>query len=269
MDLQTLYKGIRLQPEMIDRVEAFLKNCDTRTLEPLIEAICDPRTSAESNQKLLEQYAASAPDNIPVLACHLLCAVRIYGEYQKMGIPDSVFYDTMGVFRRVCHENYGHCGLWQYDRGWWNYRHLSMQLFRIGTLEYEFRDWEEEPAFIVHIPTDAAFTKEALDHSFQAAESFLKQYYPACSHYPIICSSWLMAPRLRELLPASSGILRFQNYFRLMGETPESDACVRWLFYPHNQKDISSYAADTSLQRKVKEIMLAGGHLGAGWGRLQ
>lgn len=266
MNLQKLYEGISLQPEMTEQVESFLAHYDLQALEPLVDQICDICTNAVGNQKLQEMFAEYGPGQIPLLAVHLLCAVRIYDKYQEKGIPDQIYYDTMGAFTRFCQECHDNSGCWYYDRAFWAYRQVSMQLFRIGILEYEFIQQDGEPMITVHIPSDVVFSEENLQHTFRAAKEFFAAFYPECSGQTICCHSWLMAPKLRELLPDTAGIIRFQNCFTGIKETPEKDACLNWLFHAKADTKVEDYPEDTSLQRKVKALMLEGGHLGAGFG---
>ena len=98
-----------------------------------------------------------------ILACSLLCACRAYEEYQKKGISDTVYFETMKCFTRFIDETQKRTGRLAFDRGWWTYRQISMQLFRIGELEYEFVEYEGRPALSIHIPSDAHFSKELVD----------------------------------------------------------------------------------------------------------
>lgn len=269
MNLKKLYEGIKLQPQMAKQVDAFLTQCDLDALEPVVQQICNIRTNVAGNQKLQEMFEESAPGNIPLLAVHLLCAVHIYEVYQEKGISDQIYYDTMGAFTRFCQECYDINGCWYYDRAFWTYRQVSMQLFRIGILEYEFIELDGESMITVHIPSDVVFSEENLQHTFRTAKEFFAVFYPECSGQSICCRSWLMAPKLRELLPDTSGIIRFQNCFTNIKETPQKDACLYWLFHAGTDTKICDYPEDTSLQRKVKAMMLNGDHLGAGFGVLK
>ena len=73
-----------------------------------------------------------------------------------------------------------------FDRGWWAYRQTSMQIFRLGVLEYEFDRLEGESVIALHIPSDARLTAEAVDRSLEQAglSAAPVEYY---SNHQICC----------------------------------------------------------------------------------
>ena len=269
MNLKKLCEGIQLQNEMIAQIETFLVDYNVEALEGLLQELGDPKTSAVGNQRLREMFQDTGPAQIPQLTCHLLCAMRNYPVFQEKGISDQIYYDTMAAFTRFCKECHENTGNWYFDRAFWTYRQASMLLFRIGILEYEFKQIEGKEMISIHIPSDVVFTEENLDYTIQAAREFIKCSYPKYVCAPMFCDSWLMAPKLRALLPDTAGIIRFQNRFTVVKEESDSDDCVKWLFRCGEQILVSEYPEDTSLQRTVKQLMLEGGHLGAGYGILK
>jgi hypothetical protein len=101
-----------------------------------------------------------------------------------------------------------------------------MELFRLGRLQFEPITLEEEivhggriypagtPALSVHIPAGEPLDPDAALDSFRQAEAFFPHYFGQT--YPLFyCHSWLMAPSLTEILPASSRIMQFQRMFQL------------------------------------------------------
>lgn len=143
-----------------------------------------------------------------------------------------------------------------------------MLLFRIGILEYEFMKRREEPMISIHIPSDTVFSEANLDETFRAAKEFIATFYPEHANERAFCDSWIIAPKLRELLPETSGIIRFQNRFASIEETKRPDACLHWVFHCNVQTPLEELPEDTSLQRKIKELMLNGGNLYGGFGLL-
>lgn len=266
MDLKKLCQEIKLQKEMVDQIEAFVANYDMDSLDLLIEELRDPNTSADAQQKLKNLFADAAPAYIPQLTCQLIAAARNYVVFQEKGISDQIYFDTMGAFTRFCEETHKYSGNWHYDRHGWSYRQASMVLFRIGILEYEFMKRDEEPMISIHIPSDTVFSEENLDETFKEAGEFIGKFYPEHAHDRMFCESWIIAPKLRELLPETSGIIRFQNRFATIEETSSPDACLHWVFHCNVQTPLEDLPEETSLQRKIKKLMLDGGHLYGGFG---
>ena len=77
---------------------------------------------------------------------------------------------------------------------------------------------------------------------------------------------------LKDLLPEGSRILRFQEAFELEETYPEDDAALEWVFYvaegQRKELNISRLPEDTSLQRKMKAMIMKGRKPGAGKGVL-
>lgn len=269
MELKTLCENIRLPQEMTVQMDAFLRGCDMRQLEPLIEELRTPATALSGMEKLKEKYADAAPANIPLMTCLLLAAARNHAVYAEKGIPDQILYDTMGVVTRYCTECHDRTGCWYYDGSGWACRHAGMRLFRIGILEYEFVEREGERRVSVHIPAGVVLSQENLDASVNGAREFIARYFPEHRGEPFACHSWLLAPALRQMLGEDSGIRRFQDRFVSIREDAPPDDCVGYVFHVGADTPVCDYPEDTSLQRKIKALMLDGGHLNCGFGYMK
>lgn len=261
MDMKTLCAGIRLPQEVFRRVTEFLAECDWKVLESRVEALTLPESADQAYRTLGEILR---DDDMGMLACQLTAAVKVHDRYLAMGIPDEIFCATMACFTRFLAETKRMTGKWCYDRAFWSYRQTSMVIFRIGELEYEL--CHDKKAVSVHIPSDACFTPEAVDSSLAKAEDFLKRFYPQCAAYELICHSWLLSPELGKLLPETSNILSFQRRFTITAVQPEERDFLQWLFEAAEDAPVESLREDTSLQRKVKILLLSGGNIGAARG---
>lgn len=154
-----------------------------------------------------------------------------------------------------------------FDRGWWTYRQLSLQLFRLGELEYELREYDGLPAAAIHIPSDADLSPEAVDRSLTEADIFFRSHFGPRVAYT--CRSWLLSPSLIPLLGENSNILSFQRRFDIKSRDLESREFVQWLFYTSPDTPVELFEERTSLQRAVKGMLLAGGSLGSAFGVLR
>lgn len=240
-----------------------------------------PDTAKDVNPALLE---AAGKDGWPiVILAHLAAALHNeQAVYAPLGISHDIFIDTMKCFPRFVNEHRESFGVYGFDRSFWTWRQVCGLLFRLGTLEFEMTSLSDTgikritpcPAddpnatiLSVHIPSDAALTREALDASYRMAGPFFARHFPGF-HYALIgCSSWMLAPRLTALLPEGSGILRFQSDYDIRFEDAMDDGAVQWVF-KRKYEDLSALPEDTSLQRGLKALMLDGGHPGSGAGVL-
>lgn len=197
-------------------------------------------------------------------------ACGVYGEYQKAGIGDGVFVDTMKFCTRFVGEHKKAYGCYGFNQAWWFPRQLAMQEFRIGELEYEFVD-DTGRRIDVHIPSDADMEPEQVQKSFGAFRAFMQTYYPSWQGAPWYCDSWMLSPVLEQLLPETSKILRFQKLFEVESVNYEIMEVLDWV-YPGERKagmDYSVLSERTSLQRNMKRFLMDGGKVGWAKGRLR
>ena len=109
---------------------------------------------------------------------------------------------------------------------------------------------------------------EVLVPSIREGLAELYRCFPEYEGKPIYCHSWLMSPLLKEMLPESSNILRFQELFDMTPETTPGNDVLLWVFknYKLPKEELPE---NTSLQRKLKRFYLDGGQFREGIGYLR
>lgn len=265
MKLDELYHLIDLQTEMIQKLRIIRGEIHLSELEEYLEKLMDEKNAAKSYQEL-KKVLADDEDHLKMLYCQLECARRVFDRYQEKHIPLIIYQESMKCFTRFIEECRRKNGRMFFDRGWWTYRQISMKIFRIGELEYEFKEYEGEKVIGIHVPSDANLSKEAVDSSLKQADMFFHIYYSSYFYKKYTCNSWLLSPVLKPLLPEKSNILSFQKRFRIIREEKEGRECIEWLFQVPSNTDNESLPAETSLQKKVKELLLNGGMVGCAYG---
>ena len=153
-----------------------------------------------------------------------------------------------------------------FDRDFWAHRQLSLKIFRIGELEYEFM---EDCTISIHIPSDAVLTKNNIEKSLKDLNEFIVKYYPNYKDKLMYCDSWLLSPELKKYLNNDSKILLFQSYFEIKEVNKEDKGFIGWLYQTNNKEDINALREDTSLQRKVKNALLNNENIGSAYGILK
>ena len=197
-------------------------------------------------------------------------------HYAARGVPDDVYLATMGCFSRFLNETHRWTGRWQFDRGFWVWRQLCGRLLRLGTLEFEALPLPAElagplgaaagaPALSVHIPGDAMCMPETLHASYARRADFFARDGALPLTY---CRTWLLSPRVKELLPPGSGIRNFMEDYTLADWDPDDNSGRLWLFGAPGIPD-AALPERTSLQRGAKELLLQGKPLGSGLGLLK
>lgn len=196
-----------------------------------------------------------------VLYLYLRFAADMHEEYLRRQISDQIYFDTCSditVWFKYCVREKHIIGL---TREQWIQHHLSMEIFRLGRLQFE-----PDPSAAclhVHIPEGESLTEESCNDSFLQADSFFDSSYRW-----YVCESWLLSPDLGELLQEDSNILRFQKRFEIEKVDRNSRQAEERVF-GEIREDTESYPETSSLQRKLKKMLLSGKNPGMGIGRIK
>ncbi len=267
MELNELYRLLDLQPEMVEQLEHIGTELDLTQAAPYLEQLTKRQTAAQAYNDL-KAFLQEDEGNMKMLYCQLQSMCLTYEKYMEQNIPVEVFTDTMKCYTRFINECQKKNGRMFFDRGWWTFHQLSMEIFRIGALEYQFGEYEGKNVLYVHIPSDADMTPVSVDRSFEEAKKFFKTYYSDYVYDRYVCESWLLSPVLEALLPETSHILSFQKRFTIVKENREGKEFLEWLFQVPDitMTDYASLPENTGLQRRAKELILAGTMIGEAWG---
>lgn len=229
----------------------------------MLQALTDISTAKDGYTRL-KNHIGNDTNGLKMFACMLNAATITYEKYCNYGINEKIFTDTMYCFTRYVKEHYADYGTYGFDRGWWTYRQLSFVLFRIGELEYEYRD--DEKTIHLHIPSDSNISIEKCKKSLDEFNLFTSKYFPE-KNYPIVCNSWLLSPALDELLPPQSNIVKFKNCFDIVSWNKTEKDFLQWVF-GRIDTEYDKLPEKTSLQRNMKEYLINGGSVGSAFGRL-
>ena len=258
--LLSLCKEICLQDEIITELPIVWDILDMAAISPHIPALTSSETAQTAHDALTKIFYDTDPNGYKMLISQLLAALHTREIYKQKRIDDQIFIDTIKCFSRFTGENFVSFGQYGFNRGWWTHRQLSAKIFRLGALEFEI----EKDILSVHIPSDAVMTAEALDYSYSSAESFFAKL--GVKYTGIYCTTWLLCPTLKNILPSSSRILTFQNDYEIISMNPDSTSFMSWV-YKKDYPNLAQLPEDTRLQQELKKLLLAGGSLGDAHGR--
>lgn len=251
MDIKTLFEVIDLQKEIINKVNVFLTAFKIETLSQEILDLTDNKLAYSTYEKLANMFKDDK-ENIALLSIYLLSLLKTYDKYKQENISDEIFIDTMKCFKRFIDECYIKNNEYFFDRAWWTHKQSSMIIFRIKELEYEFID--DLKIISIHIPSDAKLTKSNIINSLNCLKEFVKQHKKEYIDCKIICDSWLLSNKLKDLLSKDSNILTFQSFFDIYKVNDESDDCYEWIFKKASKIEYYLLPEKTSLQKKSKRI---------------
>ena len=257
MEHSRLYELLELPDEVIQELNAYAGTKKDR-FRISREDLINDKEIVEKLDKMISDHVGEDPDGIKTLWEDLNIAILSFGEYQKKGIPVSIFTDTMKFCTRFLSEHHKTYGCYRFPWGWWFPRQLSLREFRIGALEYEY---EKEECIQIHIPSDADLSPQSVQSSLSLFQDFCRQYYPLWENLEMRCESWLLSPALKNILPDGSNILAFQKLFDITETDYGSTAVLDWVFPGFH--DISeNLPENTSLQASMKRYLLEGKKIG-------
>jgi len=115
-------------------------------------------------------------------------------------------------------------------------------------------EWEkvldkDDTLLEIHIPRDTAFDMESIRDSYLQAKEFYATYFPEVKYKGMVCHTWLFTPQLREMLPPSSNIVKFQQQFYLYPTA--GSVSFLWKFVFNDLTEIKDAKPDTSLRKQV------------------
>ena len=179
-----------------------------------------------------------------------------FPEYRKRGISDDIAIATLSDIARWEDEyersHEGQPGLSEIR--WLKY-HLQLQLFALGSLQYQLLPEDGIFTLNLHIPKDSDISLPSVLSSFEKARQFFKK-----DKMKIKCFSWLLSDELSSLLDDSSRIKAFSSLFtKVSSDYGRRQAEER--IFGHLEDNPENYEAETSLAAKAREYLMKGGKL--------
>ncbi|WP_062110033.1 acyltransferase domain-containing protein [Bacillus niameyensis] len=137
-------------------------------------------------------------------------------------------------------------------------------------MELSMKEWElvlEEGDRIleVHIPEGSKMTYELCKDSYRQAKEFAATYLPDQNIKAFTCTSWLLSPQLRQILPESSNIVKFQSDYYCTTLLPDDTQMFERVF-GMKLDDLSNAPHDTSLRRALLDYVADGNSVRGGAG---
>ena len=225
---------------------------------------------------LFEEFAEADPAGLTVLKLYLNWAADTKARYDRLGIPEEYFFNSMKDIPIWCDDYLSKHGTPGFQEWGWVGCSLRLEIIRIGRLQYGLSQLSREvsclgksfpagtPFLDVHIPAGEPLSPEAALASLNQAPGFYSKFFGR--QFSLFhCHSWLLAPQLKELLPENSRILQFQDLFCVYDTDTEEPQAEERIFGFHSE-DPRNYPEETSLQKAAKQYLLSGKQLPMGAG---
>lgn len=122
---------------------------------------------------------------------------------------------------------------------------------------------EQDPVVELHIPENGRLNPEEVSQSLEQAKEFIAQYFPEYAYKGWITHTWMVDPRLTDILPESSNIIQFMRRFRKVGLSSQGENVFYFIFHKPNPKpgvefQIETLPAKTTLERGIRQYYLDG-----------
>lgn len=261
------YEVIQLPEGVIEQLNEYEKQRKGDIPDKIMEKLFK-REAWDEGVKELQAYLGEDPYGMNILWEQLYLAYTYsYEEYVKRNISMQIFEDTFGFITRFVSETKDEQGKYKYNLAWWFQRQVTLEEFRIGSLEYEFVDTNGYREVEVHIPSDAGMSYEALSKSVKDFLEFEKEYMPDWVGVPLTTLTWMIMPELEEFLPEGSNILTFRRLFDIDFVDYNQDWYMGWVFPGYSEVN-GELPEKTTLHRRLKEHLLSGKKFGVAKGHL-
>lgn len=253
--------------------DAFIAQLSRYPAEKTTEQITD---ILEQVKKLVPQIGK--PTETVELLLFILLAEPLKAEYDKAGLPEKVYRDSMLDLRAKLIECYDMRGIWGSFVADWFPRFFALDRFGFTRLQFEMTTLPEInspdgrvhlPAGLkavnIHIPSFGPLIKEDVEQSFREAAAFFAPHFPG-EPIRFHCHSWLLYPPHYDFLPQNSRILQFMDFFELVEWNDDDTYWDLWRIFGNcDHKDVANLPRDTGIRRAYAKRLEDG--LPVGYGR--
>ena len=199
-------------------------------------------------------------------------------RYREEGIPESIYYETMSdidVWAEDYKKKNGVLGLKEYK---WIEKSLDMKVFKLGRLQFERIEdtkvyeyirsigiYEDVLILNTYIQSGQPLDFESCQESYKSAVKFFSNRENREAKIVFVCNSWILNPKLLDLLRADSNIAKFQKQYRIFSEDIDSRQMEERIFV-NLEDNPENYKAVTTLQKKLRETLIKGEKIGTARG---
>ena len=150
----------------------------------------------------------------------------------------------------------------------WGIYFINIRLIEVGRLQYEYCNNKKGKYIKIHIPKGDKLLYNEVLNSIKNSKKEIKKYFKI-ENYEYYCESWLLSKDITKLLDGNSNIAKFQQLFDI---TEGKNAIRDILNFVYDLQQIDSYydlPEETSLQSKIKDLLINGKEIHIGIGKLK
>lgn len=143
----------------------------------------------------------------------------------------------------------------------WGAYFINLRIIEVGRLQYEFikfnplNEKEYKKCIKIHIPSGEKLIEEQVKQSIIKSKVEILKYFNL-RNPDYYCSSWLLSPTINKAIDKSSNISKFYDMFEILEEKDGIDDVLNFVFNVKQCNNYTELEEYTSLQIKVKEMLL-------------
>lgn len=203
---------------------------------------------------------------------------HMFSDYKRANISEEIYWDTVSDFACKLEECKKFKGIWGIFTYTWYPIFFTLDLFKLGRLEYERKKYDldtpytngdvtvkkGDTVYSIHIPSCGSLTKELREISYKKAYEFFKDELGG-KPMICICNSWLLYPDNSKIFPKNSNLYSFMGDFDIIKSKDDPSFSDAWrVFYKPYEK--GKMTGGTSLQKAIIDHIENGNTMGSGYG---
>ncbi len=218
--------------------------------------------------------------NIPLIATFYYSLLpKLKEKYEKAGLCDELFYDSVDYLRSKMYNGYRVFGTWGIFEEPDFSKIFTLQQFSFGRISFEIgkstvnadinghKIAHGQKVLVCHFPTVDMPTPEECKESFRNAYVFFRKEFDG-DDICFTCTSWMLYPVHKDFIEADDPIRTVMDCFRLVQQKAYRGNpdywCIFKRFYKKNDKE--DLFIDTPLEIKYDQYIKAGNSMGRGTG---
>lgn len=135
--------------------------------------------------------------------------------------------------------------------------YASSETTRLPADDWQLELSEGDHVLDVHIPQGGKMAHELCLKSYRQAMEFFPKYFPERAFKAFVCTSWLLSPQFRQILPADSNILMFQRDYHLLPVLSNDRQTFERVF-GEKPADLTQAPRDSALRKIILDYYLNG-----------
>ena len=156
----------------------------------------------------------------------------------------------------------------------WGAYFVNIRIIEVGRLQYEFvkynpmNEKEKKNCIKIHIPSGSKLENSKVKESLQQSVSKIKQYF-GLEKPEYFCHSWLLSKQVRQIVDDNSNIAKFYSLFNIIEKDDGIEDILNFVFGLNECNNFYQLPEKTSLQKKLKEMLIKNTTIKLGLGKLK